>query len=145
MTIATKGLSSALFARDQITAFYLAQEAVESVRNIRDENTLAGNGWLDGLNGVNGPDCFSNICIVDAPDNNSISECSGSCPPLKFNTSSNLYGYGIGGSWKNSMFTREISLSTVNADEIAVTVTLSWATGIFNRTFKVKENLLNWQ
>ena len=33
LTIASKGLASSFFARDQITAFYLAQDAVEYIRD----------------------------------------------------------------------------------------------------------------
>jgi prepilin-type N-terminal cleavage/methylation domain-containing protein len=147
MTIAAKGLSFAMFARDQITAFYLAQEAVEMVRNRRDQNTLQTppQQWLSGLDGSIGPpDCFTNACKGEAKDNE-ITECAGDCPKLKFNSSTGLYGYGSGGNWEDSKYTREISLSPVNANEIAVTVKLEWSTGIFSRTFLVKENLLNWQ
>ena len=36
MTIAATGISSAIYARDQETAFFLAQEGLEYVRNVRD-------------------------------------------------------------------------------------------------------------
>src|SRR3989344_5249811 len=35
MTLASKSLSTAYYPRDQITAFYLAQEAIETLRSIR--------------------------------------------------------------------------------------------------------------
>ena len=37
MSLTTQSLSSAYYARDQMTAFHLAQEAIESVRSVRDE------------------------------------------------------------------------------------------------------------
>lgn len=38
LTLASKGLTYASYAKDEITAFYLAREAVDAVRNIRDAN-----------------------------------------------------------------------------------------------------------
>jgi len=36
-------------SQTKLTAYYLAQEGIENVRNIRDNNWLQGNGWTDGL------------------------------------------------------------------------------------------------
>src|SRR3989344_4356012 len=41
MTLTTKSLSTAYYARDQITSFHLAQEAIETVRHVRDGNILS--------------------------------------------------------------------------------------------------------
>src|SRR4051812_30812476 len=41
MTLTTQSLAGAYYARDQVTAFFLAQEAIESVRSIRDNNVLS--------------------------------------------------------------------------------------------------------
>src|SRR4051812_29896076 len=49
LVIAQKGIGSAIYARDQVTASYLAQEGVEYVRNVRDTNRIAGSPWLTGL------------------------------------------------------------------------------------------------
>ena len=46
MSLTTQSLSSAYYARDQMTAFHLAQEAIESVRSVRDENILANEADL---------------------------------------------------------------------------------------------------
>src|SRR6185437_13507555 len=59
MTIAQKGLQTALISKDQATAFNLAQDAIEFVRFARDTNCLvagpggcpAGN-WLHGNGGA---------------------------------------------------------------------------------------------
>src|SRR5512146_2123672 len=59
LTIASKGLSSALIAKDQIGAYYLAQDAVEYVRFARDANRLGGGDWLLGTGGS----CTSSTCV----------------------------------------------------------------------------------
>lgn len=137
LTIASKGMSSAIFAKDQITAFYLAQEAVEYIRNKRDENNINANTWLTGLS-----DCIDgNICTIDT-QNNVISKCSsGVCPVLKYNDVTAFYNYATG---DNSKFTRSVNISTVNTREVAITATLSWKTGAIDKTFVVKEHILDW-
>src|SRR3989338_3913398 len=52
MTLAQKGLSTATLSKDQMTAAFLVQDAIESVKNIRDQAAIRGsatNDWLDTL------------------------------------------------------------------------------------------------
>lgn len=137
ITIASRGMTSAMFARDQITAFYLAQEAVEFIRNKRDENNIKGNVWIDGLS-----ECLDGkVCIIDSK-NNEINECIGGiCPVLKYNNSTAFYSYDSG---EDSNFTREIRIATVNVKEIAITTTMSWSSGSIIKSFTVKEHILDW-
>ena len=41
MSLTTQALGSAYYARDQITASYLAQEGLEAVRSVRDANIIS--------------------------------------------------------------------------------------------------------
>ncbi len=137
LTIATKGLSTALFSRDQVVAFYLAGEAVEYVRNIRDTNILNSRPWLTGLDACLG----GNSCAIDVK-NASVSDCAGTCAPLRYDSSTKFYSYTAGSA---SPFRRTVSMATVNADEVSVNVTVSWKTGALTKQFSVRENILNWQ
>lgn len=54
LAIVAQSLRSSYFSRDQITAYYLAQEAIEYVRNTRDtfgldQENHSGTDWLDVL------------------------------------------------------------------------------------------------
>ena len=40
MALASQSLAAAYYARDQITAYHLAQEAIEAMRSIRDRQIL---------------------------------------------------------------------------------------------------------
>src|SRR5688572_14888059 len=71
LTLGSQGLAASRVARDQVIATYLAQEAIEYARNIRDGNTLAGNPWLQGLE-----DCIDDICMLDVPAGR-IERCTG--------------------------------------------------------------------
>src|SRR4051812_17046488 len=98
LTIASKGLQTTLVSKDQETAFFLAQDAVEYVRWVRDTNKLSGNGWLAGLdgtanghtnNGVAGGNCTAaSGCTVDSLKDTTAS-CSGACVVLKYGSTNN--------------------------------------------------------
>ncbi|PJE74182.1 MAG: hypothetical protein COV01_01630 [Candidatus Taylorbacteria bacterium CG10_big_fil_rev_8_21_14_0_10_41_48] len=149
MIIAQKGIGSAIYARDQITAFYLAQEAVEYIRNVRDSNRINQASWLSYL-----PTCLAGgTCQIDArytdyTNESAISAClSGTCPVLSFDTSQNFYGYGSGGSWESTRFTRDVQVTETQANkEAVISVTVSWNTNLFapTRTFTIKEYIYNF-
>lgn len=144
LTIATKGLSSALLARDQITAFYLAQEAIEFARNERDERALNNEPWASGFLGTFSGCVDGGECMVDTI-NNVVRTCTGDCDKLLYDTATGFYVTAPTGSTETSIFRRSLSFETVNANEVAATVVMEWTTGLFSRTFTLRENILNWQ
>ncbi len=145
LTLATRGLFTAIVARDQLTASYLAQDAVEYIRYKRDSNFLAGSGWLSG----DLSSCISpKVCQIDSADN-SISECpNGECPNLLYNKKSGFYGYGdISNDNSVTQFRRVVTLTPVAGnpgEEYTVDVNMSWKTGLFENSFTSKENIFNW-
>ncbi len=140
ITIASQGLASAFFAKEQITAFYLAQEAVEYVRSVRDENFLTGNSWLDGIS-----NCVGEVCVVDMPAHSHKVCSTGTCAPLNFNSTTALYNNSaIGGNNQPSIYTRELRLEQINADEVSISVVLIWESKTRTRTFQIRENIYNW-
>ena len=133
------GISSYIFSKDQIIAFYLAQEGFEQIRNIRDENGLKKISWWTGLGA-----CFSpSACTVDPVVSSVPSACTpGSCQVLKQDPSTGFFGYTSG---SDTIFRREIVLTSINAHEILVLVTVNWSKGTMSKQFRAKENLLDWQ
>ena len=150
MSLASQSLASAYYARDQVTAFHLAQEALEAVHSARDANVLEnafGTG-TDLLSGIPTDALF----VIDTRDN-SMTTCSGGCPSLQ--TDGDFYAYGPVGSidiyaahpgWVTTRFTREVRATFVTApDEIKVSATVKWRTGRFQeRSFTISENLYRW-
>lgn len=135
--IAQQSLKSAYYARDQVTAFYLAQEGVEFVRVIRDNNYLAGTPWLSGID-----ICVAVPCTVDFP-NFTYATCPISgCPPLLLSATGKLYNHASGTA---TPFTREIRLiQGVNPDSMVVAVTVRWTSAGVSRVFTLKETLFDW-
>ena len=150
MTIASQALSGARYAKEQVAAYYLAQEGIELVRSVRDNNVLnfPSTVWYGGELGTatSSPTrCYtSQGCYIDA-QNLVVSECplSGSCPPLRVNAG--FYQYSAGG---NSQFTRTINLAPVGSggNEIYVSSTVTWLSPLFgtSRTYTVTDNLTSW-
>jgi len=139
LTIASKGLASSYFAREQITAFYLAQDAVEYIRNTRDNNFLSGVSWLNGFPSTGGA-----LFTVDTTDGTMVLCPIDGCIALDYNNSTGFYSHDDPGG-NVSLFTRSVSIQTVNVTEVIVSVTISWSAGTFSRSFSVKENILDWQ
>jgi len=146
------GISSYIFSKDQIIAFYLAQEAFEQIRNLRDQNGLDQSitNWLTGISAQSTDPCyFNNPCWVDTAQSTGQGvgpfRCSGSCPQIYEHPDLGIYGYNTATPWIQSPFTRTITLTQVNSNEITVQVTVTWRKGATNRSFTAKENLFNWQ
>src|SRR3569623_1101495 len=73
LSIASRALNNSLVAKDQITAYFLAQDAIEYTRFVRDSNTLGGGDWMTGAGATGGTDlsvCLgANGCYVDTTSN----------------------------------------------------------------------------
>lgn len=156
MVFTQNALRAAFLSRDQITAFFLAQDAIEYIKNIRDGHVVDiikspsdnPSGWLgDGnnnliklcLDGLNN----DGECTVDTTKNesagiktcknaNSTPGCVGdplsNYKPLNFKDGSYFTNeIANGGTIVPSLFAREIKLKTIQANkEVEVTVTIRW-------------------
>ncbi len=131
-------------AREQLIASMLAQEGVEYIRNVRDDNYLGSRSWLTGLSL-----CQSDTCSIDpsAGDPNislgtPIHACGSatSCP--LYVSSANLYNQQNSGTI--TPFTRRVLITTVSATEVKVTVTVSYTARNVPYTVVVNENLQDW-
>jgi len=142
------GISSYIFSKNQIIAFYLAQEGFEQIRNMRDENSLRGQNWLTNVSANSSDPCyFGNACKVEPVFSSVATECGGgpgNCPILR-QSPSGFFGYNTDSSWTDTVFRREIVLTQINADEVSILVTVDWSKGLVNRQFRARENILNWQ
>ena len=142
LSLAAQSLRSAYYARDQVTAFYLAQEAIEYVRAKRDQNYMAGASWLTGL--TSGVSCLSVACTVDFKNFTHAVCGGGGCAPLLISASPEfIFNTTLG---TPSLFTRTLTILPVanNADEVSLQVTVSWVSAGISRSFHLKENIFNW-
>ena len=167
MSLATQSLAAAYYARNQITAFYLAQEGIEVVRSVRDGNIIAtasGQSGVDVFTGIplNAPFTVNSLtptsqALIICGSNNGVPQC----PPLQTNGS--VYAYspncssdgtkwltldcGTSQGWSDSSFTRTVNAHLINnnPDEMRVNVTITWQQGSFKTsTFSIYEDLYRW-
>ncbi len=155
-TAVQNGLATSSFAKDQVTAFYLIQEAMEYVRNIRDDNGIANLyalefggtevNWLNGMSAVPADPCyFGKTCIIDSPLK-TMTACPGgfgTCSVLRQNSTTKLYGYSTSAGWIETKFRREIQFEQVTAEEVVVVVRVSWNSGPFGKTITVRQSVFD--
>lgn len=148
--IAARGLQSSFYVKDRIIATGLAQEAFEILRSRRDDDALTGGGgpgveWYTPIPGY--CNIGSNGCDVDVRAGGYIECDTPTACVLKYDpnaiTSSRrgLYTHQTGVGIVASPFTRVITLdheTTNSTDEIRVTVTVSWQSGLFASTRSVE-------
>lgn len=163
LTIASNALNSGVVAKDQITAFYLAQDAMEYVRFIRDTACLrtaasapaggcpvsGADGWLYDLvqGGCVSADANNPVyCKIDSVQG-TVSTFA-STDILKYDSSNRYYSYTTG-TQTPQQFTRKISIinDPATPDEATVTVTVTWRNlaGITHAPITIRENILRWQ
>lgn len=149
--------STAKYANNEITANYLLQEAIDSIRNSRD-TAFQQKNWV-GFK-AKYADCFtSNGCYIStsgfdpSPRYNAfkiqIRPCNDSplfgtinCPVLKYATSGmNFYSF----TGTDSNFKRQVKMSVIGSDEVEITATVEYRNGTSVKTRSLKMNLMNWK
>ncbi|MES2006998.1 MAG: prepilin-type N-terminal cleavage/methylation domain-containing protein [Patescibacteria group bacterium] len=156
LSIASRSLNNSIVAKDQISAFFLAQDAVEYTRFVRDSNRLKGADWLDGSGGSSsGVDltpcttadgCYfdSTMAVVGTADVPTV--CTTVCPVMYYDSTNSRFTYVTSGNTA-TLFTRQVVLVEVVPDiEYKLTVTVSWSDlGSVTRRVVVYENIFKWQ
>lgn len=158
ISVLGEGISDTGYARKKITAIYLAQEGIETIRNMRDTYVLyssGGSGWpqfrnklitggaqCDQPNGCYFDDQALNFTDPNQPITNiAVNPCGSNCPQLLFNSVNGEYNYTTG---SNSGFIREIHANTVSGDEMEISVTVFWTQESGTYSVTLSENLYNW-
>jgi type II secretory pathway pseudopilin PulG len=165
MTIAQKGIQNAYFSRDQLTAVFLAQEAIEAVREKRDERGLYVYDklakeedtsdetwdWITDQASVD-PICFKTEdaddrgdkeCIFD-PSTGNFESCTSSenndCSRLRVRDDG-TYTYEGGIGTNPSLFTRKVYI-TNNGSSAKINVVVAWSATALGRERSV--DLQTW-
>ncbi len=163
LSLTSRSLFMARYSRNEITANYLLQGAVDYIRNQRDsvafQQEFSGGGWTKFLTNLGSPNskCFStNGCYFDVNNKSlSIKVCNISnptfglikCPVFYYDrdaTSDSFYTYTNTGTLSN--FKRKILLkiNPNNPDELYMTITVEWLNGSLVRSRSLHSSLLNW-
>ncbi len=165
MVFAQQSLRASRLAGDQITAFYLAQDAIELVKHVRDQNSLYlyREEWLTGL-----ATCFASESVTDGGCQLSSSEwtegnetsavvaCAANCWVYEQDGFFGIFGKNpsAGSPPENPRFSRRVrimaadgsTLVPASSDEALIEVDVSWSTlGVSSvRHVLVREHIYNW-
>ena len=146
--------------KNEITATYLAEEALDFIRNDRDtivfqknQSTGAASPDWDGFVGKYGNPsslCFSsNGCETDILANNYLQQClSSGCSAMSYYSSAGgLSYYGLSGTnGKITTFRRKIQFLVPSGknDQLLVVITITWKNGLTTKTKSYSEILYAW-
>ncbi len=141
LELAARAIGYSKMSRNQITASFLAQEAMEYIRNKRDTSRQSGNinNWVptSGLTTCNN----ANGCRIDVI-NNDVNQCTANCIPLKYDSSGGYYNYSIG---QDTDFVRIIKISTPTyQEELKIEVTVKWAEKFGGKSFILTQYLYEY-
>ncbi len=155
LSIVSRGVFFSNYAKDQITAFYLSQEAIEYLRNRRDANIITSGTWNEYKTSIinsclvlsNPNGCTVDVTVADAVG---IAPCSSICPNLNLDSVNGFYGYGAGTNWSPTQFKRFVKVYSqpagdINANELRIEVKVEWVNGLTTKNFVINESLFNWQ
>ena len=142
ITVAQKGIKSAFYANEQVTAVFLAQEAIEAIRGLRDTNALRAYandtdetwdwyGFLPASCLYSGSDITSG-CAFD-PEDGDFDVCSNNCM-LNLDmggSDSGKYSYESNGDDQPSGFTRKVYVIPDGTNGLHVRVSVTWNSSTF--------------
>ncbi len=144
MVIYSSSIMNSIYAGEQITATYLAQEGVELMKY--DVYTEFNNNseWFNTLPNCNGQG-IGNQCTIDIPNGNI---CRGSfCDTnLYIDSTTNLYTHLSGVSNKLTKFSRTIKFDkNPPKDSAMISSTVTWKSGGKNRSVTVDVFMTKWR
>ena len=162
--IANSAIIAALVSRDQLTASYLAQEGIEYVRLMRDNEYLvsyhaggtsvsltAWTNFITGSDAASITQCRTTACMLDPTQSMgsgsglSLKPCSGSaCTPLYLANGVYTERSDISGSVETP-FTRTIQVTDISANDERVVSTVSWSFHAVPYSVSIINHLSPWQ
>ena len=122
--------------RNNLIAANLAQEGIEVIRGLRDENWFSGQSFDNGLIGTWRVQW--NTSWTNPPQQ------VGTNPSLKFDSATGLYGYSAGA---DTQFKRTVTVSLVGTCncEMKIVGEVTWPERGRNRVIKAESHLFNWK
>ncbi len=169
MTLASRSIRASTEVRLKLTATYLAQEGVEVIRNIRDNNSaddpVENGDRADWLN-LNGANTLLTNCLVDSlnlgcvPDitstassdawnSTNIARAAGSLDRRRVyrHPTTGIFrqrGNGPLSGYVDTGFSRYISVSLVSPTQVHVVSTVTYNSKGSTRTVIAEDDIYNW-
>lgn len=155
LTIANKGLTAAVYAKDQVIASFLAQDAMEYLKNYRDHNIIIGTPSFLASIYASGPTwnfCKSptDVCAVDTTLSIPSSWDNPDTIILDANTPAQRLLYDSGTSYTHSSsgnkptkFSRSYYITNASSTEATVVVEVEWKNGTVSNKVTLEDEIFN--
>jgi prepilin-type N-terminal cleavage/methylation domain-containing protein len=148
----TKNIGNSIDSRDTIIASELAQEGIELVRNLRDNNFASGKKAFE----ANFPNVNKDNCRIDNESTDVVDCNNGGGGKKIYYSSSGFYDHDPSG--KETKFQRKIGISydtgnASNADQVKITSNVWWGGGsdapsncsVATKCIYVEDILTDWE
>ncbi|MFY9462277.1 MAG: prepilin-type N-terminal cleavage/methylation domain-containing protein [Candidatus Sungiibacteriota bacterium] len=144
ISLTTRGIFSAKFAKNKLVAVNLAQEGLEIIRQCRDNSVLLN--WPGGYASIGTGEWQADV-LGNTLNSCPLSPFTGAA--LSRDEGTGLYNYSTGAA---SLFTRKITTQinfdcggTAGSDRFCVTSRITWSEGGIDRVMTLQETLYNWR
>jgi prepilin-type N-terminal cleavage/methylation domain-containing protein len=168
LSLNSNSIFAARYARNEISANYLTQEAADGIRNDRDTTAFLGGDWNAFLTkyGPGNSTCFDKNkgCYIDFTDRSSgqtpvVAKCNvqqdfgaSQCPSFNYDdtaTYNSFYTYQqpSSGTYPKSNFKRQVimSLNAANPDELDVMINVEWLNGSLVHAQSLQTSIFRWR
>lgn len=146
MAVVANSLFAARYARDEITANYLAQEVVDYVRNDRDTKVFWEGDWGGFIYKYTNVNSLTNCalgCTIDVYTSKITPKANGLLYYNKNASNNSYYNHTVSNT--PSKFTRKVETQkATDGNSMDVKVTISWKNGNSDKTREMKTTLMNW-
>jgi prepilin-type N-terminal cleavage/methylation domain-containing protein len=134
----------------RFTAAYLAQDGMEIIRNIRDNNWVLDQPWKTGLTGCEAG-CEADYKTGTSQEITPLREYPEGGNYLRINDNNGFYSYDETGEYATTKFKRKITIEEdpMNEDTLYVSVEVTWnekgEEGCdYGNCIEVEEKLYDW-
>jgi prepilin-type N-terminal cleavage/methylation domain-containing protein len=144
LSLAYQSIQSSRTTTGNVLAFYLAQEALEYIKNWRNDNVnqTPPKQWDDGISTVCASFCDIDITKPNYPS--AVNQCTpgnnhNSCGYLQYDAASNLYEVQNGVS--ENELKRSVQWNAINGYEAVVTVLVTWTVNGVDYEYELSERM----
>ncbi len=145
MTIASKGVIATTTAKQQMAAQFLAEEALEVGRNVRDGNYLNSSDWLTVLGQCSETTIPCDVDYTTNPLTPVLTTCSGGCQNRQlYDNKGTFRPEPNGGNLTTFWRTLVIKPSSTENEKI-MEATVHWKQKTVDRALTLTTHIANWQ
>jgi len=147
ISMTAQSSQNANFAKNKLTASYLAAEVIEGIRNMKDGETWVRFKNVTSSCGLELGCPFDISSVLNSSDTWQMNACLGDdeCGTLFFNETFSGGGfYTLNPTSNKTPFKRVVFVKSVSENEISVTSKVSWLQGSIEKSISMNASMFDW-